>query len=89
MAQDASDYATRQPVVFLAGAFMLGLLGARFLKSSGNGGSNVSQNPRALPQPSYRYGGDMRGGAYPTSIGTLPTDDVTADYSPTSGNGVL
>ncbi len=95
MSEDVSSYATRQPVVFLAGAFMLGLLGARFLKSTGNGGTN-NQPPRlpaAAPYDRSRYGyaGDMRGGAYPTSIGTLPptTDDMTTDYPPTSGNGVL
>lgn len=31
---DVQDYAHRQPEVFLGGAFVLGLLGARFLKSS-------------------------------------------------------
>ena len=32
---DVQNYAHRQPEVFLGGAFMLGLLAARFLKSSG------------------------------------------------------
>lgn len=34
MADAAEDFARRQPAVFLGGTFVLGLLGARFLKSS-------------------------------------------------------
>jgi hypothetical protein len=34
MVRNVEDFARRQPALFIGGAFMLGLLGARFLKSS-------------------------------------------------------
>ena len=34
MARDAEDYARRNPAIFLGGAFVLGVLAARFFKSS-------------------------------------------------------
>ncbi len=43
MLGDVEDFARRNPAVFIGGAFAAGLLLARFLKSSGKGGSN-SQN---------------------------------------------
>ena len=36
LARDAQDLARRRPALFIGSAFALGLLGARFLKSSGN-----------------------------------------------------
>lgn len=45
---EAEDFASRQPALFLGGAFLLGVLGARFLKSSREGMSQPrgSQNWR-------------------------------------------
>ena len=34
--RDVERYAREQPALFLGGAFVLGLLGARFLKSTAN-----------------------------------------------------
>jgi uncharacterized protein YjbJ (UPF0337 family) len=46
LVDDVEHFARRQPALFLGGAFMLGLLGARFLKSS---------------RPSMGYDGSMSG----------------------------
>ncbi|GEM_PF-2302142 len=54
---DARDLARRQPVLFLGGAFLLGALAARFLKSSG------SQARRGRSRSSS-YSGASRGGQY-------------------------
>ncbi len=52
---EVEDFARREPTLFLAGAFALGVLGARFLKSSKQGplGSRSSQrvSPEALALP--------------------------------------
>ena len=39
LVEDVEAFARRQPALFVGGAFALGLLAARFLKSSGRGGS--------------------------------------------------
>jgi ElaB/YqjD/DUF883 family membrane-anchored ribosome-binding protein len=46
MVRDAERFARRNPAVFIGGAFALGILAARFLKSSGSrsGGGNYSRN---------------------------------------------
>lgn len=36
LVRDAENFARREPVIFMAGAFALGLIAARFLKSSGH-----------------------------------------------------
>jgi hypothetical protein len=44
LVDEAEDFARRQPVVFVSGAFALGLVAARFLKSSGQRtGPDVAQ----------------------------------------------
>jgi len=54
---DVSNFARREPAVFLGGAFVLGLLGGRFLKSSGS----ETHGSRANGSPAMR----ARGGAEP------------------------
>jgi hypothetical protein len=49
LVDDVEDFARRQPALFLGGAFVLGLLGARFLKSS---------------RPAMAYRGGSGGGTY-------------------------
>ena len=44
MMSQAEDFARRQPAVFIGGAVMLGLLAARFLKSSNRGGVDTQQS---------------------------------------------
>lgn len=43
MVSDVEGFARRNPAVFIGGAFAAGLLLARFLKSSGSGGSSAAQ----------------------------------------------
>jgi uncharacterized protein YjbJ (UPF0337 family) len=47
MVGDAERFARRQPALFLGGAFVLGLLGARFLKSSASQSQQANQYPLA------------------------------------------
>jgi hypothetical protein len=42
--RNTEDFARRQPAIFLAGAFALGLIGARFLKSSEQSGLEKQRN---------------------------------------------
>ncbi len=60
--RDVERYARRQPALFLSGAFALGLLGARFLKSTGQ-----REEEHDSPGGGYRpgqYGSYGRSGQY-------------------------
>ncbi|MGI9149160.1 MAG: hypothetical protein ACR2IK_21860 [Chloroflexota bacterium] len=100
---DVEDLARRRPGVFLATAVALGFAGARFLKSSGQRGS---QRQRALPSPSQSgapYGGyaSSRPAQLPSQIpsgrdtahrppgpvGTVEPDRLTRAPEVTSGLG--
>jgi hypothetical protein len=52
---EVEDFARRQPVLFVGGAFTLGLFAARFLKSSGERGATDTNRPplghRVAPSP--------------------------------------
>jgi len=70
---DVQGVARRQPVLFLGGAFVLGFIGARFLKSSGPSPDGMSGNyggGRGNYQPPMYYG---RAGYAPGRYGTPPT----------------
>jgi hypothetical protein len=68
LVDDVERFARRQPAIFLGGAFVLGLLGARFLKSSRpytgpdaaySTGGTYTQRQRyytSSPGPTYGYG---------------------------------
>lgn len=79
---DVEDYARRNPAMFLGGAFVLGMAGARFLKSSRPASSSFSS------QGEYQYRGpggyrtaDTRYSGYPTRAATPPrTSYQTAGY---------
>jgi hypothetical protein len=58
IANDVKRFAKRQPAVFIGAAFVVGLIGARFLKSSSEDGSRrraFEDSGAALPAP-YRGG---------------------------------
>jgi ElaB/YqjD/DUF883 family membrane-anchored ribosome-binding protein len=55
MAQRVESYARREPAIFLGSAFALGLLGARFLKSSRKG-----EQPYRSPYQSQAMASDQR-----------------------------
>jgi len=61
---DVEQFARRQPALFLGGTFVLGLLGARFLKSSrpttGAAGAYPSNTALAWRQPGYQAMGSTR-----------------------------
>jgi hypothetical protein len=72
---DVQQLARRQPALFIGGAFALGLIGARFLKSS-------SQDQRATDYGS-RYGRGQYGGEYggARQFGGLNTANTAADLT--------
>jgi len=94
---DVERFARRQPALFLGGTFVLGLLGARFLKSSrptiGDGrypGSTALAQRQPMYQgagsPGYRYTGTSYGTA--TQSGARSTMERTpSTQSYPSGNG--
>ena len=53
LVSEIEDFGRRQPAILLGGAFLLGLAGARFLKSSMSAASNRydTDSGRALPPP--------------------------------------
>lgn len=55
MLRGVESFARREPLVFLGGAFALGMLGARFLKSSGRGARSEPERERARPYPLSGY----------------------------------
>ena len=66
---DTQDFARRNPAIFFGTAFALGLLAARFLKSSPpkrgalTSGSPVGQATRGIPQPATGSPRESRGAA--------------------------
>jgi hypothetical protein len=70
LAREAQHLARRRPALFIASAFALGLLGARFMKSSSDNGygDRGSDAGRA-----YGDGGELRHGGY----GGWPSDSPT------------
>jgi exonuclease VII large subunit len=86
---DAQQLARRRPAMFVGGAFALGLLGARFMKSSSSTNSTGGDWRRDLPTP-YESGGQTYpsasqgiGGTYGTTGNTGGTMGTTGS---TSGN---
>ncbi len=80
--REVENFARREPALFLGGALTLGLLGGRFLRSSGSSYSNSNQyqSNTALARPmdtsSYQNYGSRSTG-YSTSL----TSDVVPGYS--------
>jgi len=92
---DVERYARRNPALFAGGAFALGLLGARFLRSSSPSSSSGTGNGQMAYGSSYRpsyesnYGGSYgatRSSYDVSGYGTTSTTGTTADaYSGTTG----
>ena len=69
LVSDVDRFARRQPALFMGGAFVLGLMAARFFKSSGSRGSyDGYDRPRGYGEPGYYnpYASGYATGAYPT-----------------------
>jgi hypothetical protein len=64
IAFEVQDMARRQPAMFLGGAFLLGFMAARFLKSSGDRGYRGEGAYYGYQGGSYAYGGGYRSGSY-------------------------
>ncbi|HET8632325.1 MAG TPA: hypothetical protein VFL91_33275 [Thermomicrobiales bacterium] len=62
---DAQDFARRQPALFLTGAFALGVLGARFLKSSSQP-QDTGQSHPGSQYPAPRYPASAAAGGWRT-----------------------
>jgi hypothetical protein len=82
---DVQQLARRQPALFIGGAFALGLMGARFLKSSADrsSGNRYDRDSSAYGAGTTDYGGGTRyggGGAAAYNTGT-----TGGSYGTTSG----
>jgi hypothetical protein len=78
LARDAEQFARREPALFLGGAFAVGMLAARFLKSSGSNGAGDQERWRGQAE---WYG------QTPATYGTrpmLPRAASPAPYTPAS-----
>lgn len=83
---EVEDFASRQPALFLGGAFLLGVLGARFLKSSRSGMSQSglgSQQWRGQQQ----WGGSRTGYATQGSYGNQYSSYGSPTYPSPPGRG--
>jgi vacuolar-type H+-ATPase subunit H len=95
---DVEHFARRQPALFLGGTFVLGLIGARFLKSSrpatGLGGRYSGSTALAQRQPAYQNMGSTRFQNFGASTGvgmrsgtSTTSGRTTSTQSYASGNG--
>jgi len=78
MMNQVEDFARRQPAVFIGGAMMLGLLGARFLKSSNRGSAGTQQSSTSNRTYSRNAYPDPR-----TSAGYDAARESTSTYEET------
>jgi hypothetical protein len=83
---EVEDFARRQPVAFLGGAFALGVLGARFLKSSSGHAGHHHVHERMSGSQLHDHVGDL------TSRVREPQDAIgrplAPGYSPPSDRGM-
>lgn len=70
MIHGVEDFARRQPLLFLGGAFAIGLLGARFLKASTSQSQMQQQGSR---RRTMHAAGPGRSAAWRTSTSSTPT----------------
>jgi hypothetical protein len=89
---EVEDFARRQPVLFVGGAFTLGLFAARFLKSSGERGATTDTNRlqagrRGAPSPAQpgRAREPWASGG-PQGVRGLPTTPPPAASRPAAGH---
>jgi len=82
--REVESFARREPALFLGGALTLGLLGGRFLRSSGSSSSsNQYQGNTSLARPMDTYGYGTYGtyGSRSTGYSTGLASDVAPGYS--------
>ena len=82
--RDVENFARREPVIFMGAAFLVGMLAARFLKSTApstpgyNGNTSIvpAPQPSAVPQQALATTGT-------SPVGTGSTDTGSTDFGPT------
>jgi len=82
MLSDVQGLARSQPALFIGGAFALGLVGARFFKSSARQGGGVEREWRG-PSPSSGAGTEFRGYAGAAGATSAPSSATVHDYQHT------
>lgn len=75
LVHETEDFARREPAIFLAGAFALGLIAVRFLKSSGNSMEREEMSMGRMGYDDYAYGGYDR--------------DASASYNESGATGAV
>lgn len=75
LAREAQDLARRRPALFIASAFALGMLGARFMKSSSDNGYSYRGSDAGR---TYGDGTDLREGGYGGWAANNPTPSTNA-----------
>jgi len=78
MVDEIEGFARRQPALFLGGAFLVGLIGARFLKSSGRQTTMTGSYP-IVSRRDYYQPGQSYGPTYERAVGS-----DTSQYRSTS-----
>lgn len=87
MAREVSGFARRQPALFLGGAFTLGIVAARFLKSSG-GGKGQQRSPVNGGQRLDEQTDDSLSDRATDPLGSYnPTDEPSSSSSRSAGDG--
>jgi hypothetical protein len=69
------DIARRQPLIFVGGAFLLGIAASRFIKAAGGG----SGSTRRASYGGTSYGSTDLGGYQATGPGAYRSDGLTTD----------
>ncbi len=95
LVSEAEQFARSKPQIFLGGAFGLGLLAARFLKSSTPGSSNAGSGAQYRPTSpgsasGYNYGSPSSGmptGVYGSADVEVIDDVYTPSYETDKGAG--
>lgn len=82
---DLERFARRQPAMFIGGAFLVGLLGARFLRSTRPDQYNDQNSYRRYSGPGETYGGYR--GVYGSGLGGAYTPGATYGPSETYAQG--
>lgn len=88
LVSDVEAYARRSPTMFASGAFALGLVAARFFRSSGTraGASSMGSTP-SIPPRSTGTAGTYSSGRLPVPAGTPSTGTMNAGTAGTTHMG--
>jgi ElaB/YqjD/DUF883 family membrane-anchored ribosome-binding protein len=93
MVREVENFARRQPGLFLAGAFALGFMAARFLKSSSQTDGAMADYRSSMPYSTGQYRAETADLAHPVDVAGVAAADAgrmgTASYAaPTVGSSI-